>query len=595
MTQLFKHAVLLVLVAGIVFFAALGRARLWDRDEPRNAGCAVEMMQRGDWVVPTFNAELRIHKPVLLYWFMLSAYWVFGVSEFAARFWSAALAVGTVLITWQIGRRLFDRTSALWGGLVLASCPVFVLAGRAATPDSVMIFFTTLATLFYVLGAFEAGRPVPGFFPQHWGLVVAMYASMGMATLAKGPVGFVLPMAVIGMFMLIMSLPPAPVGVEASGWRGWRGWRRWLQLARLAVRPFAPRHFFRTLWSMRPLTAAAVVLAVALPWYVWVGVRTDGAWLSGFLLVHNLGRAAQAMEGHSGGPWYYPVTVLIGTFPWVVVLIPAAVSAVLWAGRDVGARASYLLLLCWVCVYVGLFSLARTKLPSYVTPMYPALALLTGSYVQRWINREQLPEPLRLGLVFGSLALIGVAIIAGAGIAAGKVLGDSQWLGAFGLIPAAAGVVCLMMARRQLRGGAATALAIAAVMWVLAIFAVGAQVVDRHQQSDKLLQAIRSSNAAPRVASFGALEPSWVYYLGSPIREISKNRDAEAIAFLASGSDAFVITTSDRYQRLRPELSQDVQTLASVPYFGRTDTLVVLGRPASGVSPAGSATAPGAQ
>ena len=97
MRQVWSHLTLIVLVAGVVLFTNLGGPTLWDRDEPRNAGCALEMLQRGDWMVPVFNAELRAHKPILLYWLIMSAYELFGVNELrpvsarpcwaSARYW----------------------------------------------------------------------------------------------------------------------------------------------------------------------------------------------------------------------------------------------------------------------------------------------------------------------------------------------------------------------------------------------------------------------------------------------------------------------------------------------------------------------------
>ena len=132
MKQLSLHLLLLLVVAGGIFFTNLGSAKLWDRDEPRNAGCAVEMMSRNDWVVPTFNNELRYQKPVLLYWLMMSAYWMFGTNEFAARFWSSLLGVGTVLLTYGLARRLFSPNVGLLAGIVLASTIMFDVAARAA-------------------------------------------------------------------------------------------------------------------------------------------------------------------------------------------------------------------------------------------------------------------------------------------------------------------------------------------------------------------------------------------------------------------------------------------------------------------------------
>ena len=136
----------------LIFFTHLGSARLWDRDEPRNAGCAVEMMERGDLVVPMFNDELRPQKPALLYWLIISAYQIFGVGEFAARFWSAVLAIGTMLATYGIGRRLFNPSVALYSAIVLGTSMMFVVAGRAATPDSVPVSYThlTLPTIYSV-------------------------------------------------------------------------------------------------------------------------------------------------------------------------------------------------------------------------------------------------------------------------------------------------------------------------------------------------------------------------------------------------------------------------------------------------------------
>ena len=79
---------------------------------------------------------------------------------------------------------------------------------------------------------------------------------------------------------------------------------------------------------MRPLTAIGVVLIVALPWYMLVGWQTDGAWTRGFFLEHNLGRATSAMEGHSGGIWFYPATILVGFFPWSVFAVPVLLNVI---------------------------------------------------------------------------------------------------------------------------------------------------------------------------------------------------------------------------------------------------------------------------
>ena len=119
-----RHQLWLALIGLGVFFTNLGAADLFDEDEPKNAACAYEMLVRGDWVVPSFNHELRPEKPVLLYWLMMLAYRAFGVTEFAARFWSATLALGTVLATYHLGRRLFQPEVG-FGALALATALMF--------------------------------------------------------------------------------------------------------------------------------------------------------------------------------------------------------------------------------------------------------------------------------------------------------------------------------------------------------------------------------------------------------------------------------------------------------------------------------------
>ncbi len=133
MKRVIVDLLLIVCLAGVVFFTNLGKAQFWDRDEPRNAGCAAEMMQRGDLVVPIFNDELRHQKPVLLYWLMIGAFQVFGFSEFAARIPSAVLAIGSVLATWGIARRLAGANVAVWSAVILSTSLMFDVAARCDT------------------------------------------------------------------------------------------------------------------------------------------------------------------------------------------------------------------------------------------------------------------------------------------------------------------------------------------------------------------------------------------------------------------------------------------------------------------------------
>lgn len=586
---------LLVAITAIVMFTNLGSARLWDRDEPRNAGCAVEMMQRGDLIVPMFNDELRHQKPVLLYWLTISAYQVFGVNEFAARFWSAILAIGSVLATYAIGRRLFSSMAGLYGGITLATSMMFVVAGRAATPDSLLIFCSTMAMLFYVFGTFAPRiaedtppvlRKAGVWFPDGYRYVVGMYAMMGLAVLAKGPVGFVLPCAIIGMFLLLMRLP----ATDAETWNR-QGWlTRWTIAI---VRPFAPRHFLATLWTMRPLSLAAIVLLVAAPWYVAVGVQTNGDWPRIFFLNENLARATTSFESHSGGWWFYPLTIVVGCFPASIFLGPM----ILRIDRQITARhpwtPAYVLMLCWVAVQVGLFSLASTKLPSYITPCYPAIGLLIGAFLAQ-LSTQKVPLASLIdrwpawGMLFSgvgtavALAIVGIRYLEG-----------SFQIGIAGFILIGGAAAMIWYSRRQQHHLQIQAFCLTAVIFATGIFSFGAPFVDSHREESRILARIAES-PSPVCATFGCLESSWVFYVGKPIYELTpalqtspwqesrkhdwlKKNWPSPEQFSAAYPDALIITTDVQLAELQSRLP-DYEVVETARYFLKDHDLVLLGR-----------------
>ena len=597
---------IVVTLSVIVFFTGLGGPRLWDRDEPRNAGCAAEMLAANDWVTPVFNGELRSHKPVLLYWLMMPGYALFGVNEFTARMPSALLAVGASWLTLFIGARLFNRQTGVLSAVILCTSMMFVVAGRAATPDAVLIFFTTAATAVFVAWAFpqrntnEACEPhrLPTESKLPLRVAASMYGLMGCAMLAKGPVGLVLPTAVMGMFLLLerlrLTTPHAPNASPSSS-------PRWRTVLGSVARGFAPHHFLRTCRWMRPITAITVSLAIALPWYIWVGIRTEGAWLEGFFLEHNVGRAMRPMESHGGGPWYYPAALLAGFFPWSVFAVPTMLSVWRMSPADTDRR-PVLLAACWVSVYVAIFSIARTKLPSYVTPCYPALAILTAWQLSRWVESMENASSLRwMRAALLVLAIVGVGMMIGLPIAASQLLPGEQWLAIGGLIPLGAALWAWRAVERQQRLRVVRTMAIGAALFVLTAFAYMSRHVSKHQQFDRLLAAIRQRSDSARISAYECMEPSWVFYSQQAIGRVwmTDQRTAEELAAEAarprwspdparedlatfmSDPNGFVITTQWQYDRIAELLPSGTEIVARTPLFLKKTDLVVLQRPNS--------------
>jgi 4-amino-4-deoxy-L-arabinose transferase-like glycosyltransferase len=572
-----RYQLCVAFVAALLAFFNLGVPGLFDEDEPKNAACGQEMLARADWIVPTFNYELRADKPILLYWFMLAAYHLLGVSEFSARLPSAVFAVGTSLVVYHLGSRLYGARLGLWAGIILATCLNWNVVARAATPDSVFIFFCTAALLAYVLAApgwsRRGSEPAPcaddwrQFVPRVWWACVPMYGLMGLAVLAKGPAGMILPCGAIGLFLLVMRRPLTATSRELSGWGRLRAGIGWLKEL------FAPRGAWEVIRAMRPLLGLVVMGAVALPWYIAVGLETRGAWLVGFLGKHNVGRFVHAMEGHRGPIFYYLIAIAIGFFPWSLFLWPALLR---WRARirDHAAAASDRLVACWAVFYIGLFSLSGTKLPNYVLPAYPALALLTAAMMVDWLAAPAMVGKLRPALAFGTLAAVGLGLMIALPVVAFFLLPGEWGLAGVGLIPLAGGVLCLRMLRADRLAKAMQVFAVTATLQAMAIFGFATVRVARHQTSEALLA--RATGQERNIAVFEYFEPSLTFYARQQVKRFAKPEQVEA--FFANSGQPYLITQEKYLPHLGAAIPADVEILARKRRFLRNGDVVLLGR-----------------
>lgn len=589
MRQSIKHQLLIFAVAAAALFTNLGATRLWDDDEPFFARTAVEMHQRNEWVVPYFNGEVFAHKPPFMYWMMRLGYLMFGVNEFASRFWSAVFGVLTALLVYRFGRRVFNAQVGLFAGVAIATVIDFEVVARAATPDSFLIFFSTLALYLFARQAnwldSSAGVSVDNFPTLPLGTCVAMYAAMGMAVLVKGPIGVLLPGGTIGLYLLMRDPIDQPI---TSG--------SWTDQSVAFLRRFSPVRVFQAFRSMRPLTALATISAVAGPWFALVGLRTQGKFLGEFFGTQNIGRFVGAMDHHSGGIWYYVPAVLIGFFPWSVFGIPTVLDLTRRCrGAETWQRGAKFLA-CWIAVYTVFFSIAATKLPSYLLPIYPALALATACFIVRWLTQPERVNRWWPRLSFGSLLLVGALAAAALPIVAyGSIGGHSilerlgvssepvhevalaGWVGA---ILAVGGAICLLLGERGSRRAAMSVLTCTSLASCMLLFAYMAVRLDRYQVNPTVAQTIRNNSPGEfHVAQYKYLPPSLVYYTDTRIDAC--NSPQKAIDYLKDTNNSYLVTTDEKYSELQALLPADVQVIGEYARFPRRGSVVVLGRKTS--------------
>ncbi len=542
-------AVAMVVIA--VAFVNLGAARLWDRDEPRNAQCAREMMEAGNWIVPTFDGELRTHKPALLYWGQIAAYKTFGVSEFSARLPSAMAGLVTILLVFLIARRLSDTATANWAALILGTMLLFVMAERAATPDSLLIMSTAAVIASFVKFAMipvERGSSANMHGYPHteggfrtilyrWPSTIqwaAIHGVCGLAVLAKGPVGFVMPMTIIGATLWALRFPGLPSrnvngGTNTNKLIAW-GYSLIVLL----------KQALWIAWQMRPLTSIGMLLIVAGPWYAAVGIATDGEWLREFFLTHNYSRAVSSMEGHGGPPFlYYAGAFLVGTFPWSCFAIPLGIAV--FRGMRHHSRPPLLTLgVIWIGVFIAVFSFAATKLPSYISPCYPGAALVFGWYFNRLLSGK-ISQPRWTLAALSTSTLVGAVTAISLSSIVATELPHVRSVGIAGILLATGGILGISFLRRMQPGESLRAFVVGAIGFTGVLHAWGPAAVDRSRLDLDAIQAA-VSQAPPHKIWYSELpvEPSWVFYSNARVRPIADTVHSPPKDPLDSDTDSLV-------------------------------------------------------
>lgn len=323
----------LIVLAGVLWFGLLGERHLIHPDEGRYAELARGLLATGDWVTPRLNGILYFEKPVLQYWATAAAFAVLGVGEVGARLWPALTGALTIAALWWTTGRTHGPAAARAAAWVLGGSVWWSLNSHFVNLDTGLSSFmglTLLGVLFAQREAATAGERRAG--------MIGAWAAMGLAVLSKGLVGLVLPGAVLVVYTLIA--------------RDFRIWRR-----------------------MHWLAGLTVFIAITAPWFVLVSLRNPE--FAHFFFVHeHFQRFTTTQHRRTGQVWYFVPILAVGLLPWTT-LLPGAIAQA-WR-RTPGTFQPGRLLIAWCVVIFTFFSASGSKLPSYILPMFPALALLIGT------------------------------------------------------------------------------------------------------------------------------------------------------------------------------------------------------------------------
>ena len=352
----------LLLIYTLLWFGTLNYRHLIPSDEGRYAEMAREMIVTGDWITPRYNGYKYFEKPPLQIWATAVTFQMFGLGEWQARLWSALTGFLTILMIGFTGMKIFNSRAGWLSALVLASSPMWIISGHFNSLDMALSAFLVSALCSLLLAQSSQNKSES----RHW--MWACWIFMALATLSKGVIGAAIPAMVF-------------VAYSITAW-DWKIWTR-----------------------LRLLSGSIIYLLITAPWFVIVAHRNP-EFLEFFFIHEHLQRFTQDAHSRTGPIYYFVPLLLIGILPWAAQIPGAMVQA--WRERKQEFSSAWLLA-CWFVVIFVFFSVSRSKLPGYIIPIFPALALLIGKYLDRLLgsnNAMALSWKLQTA-VFALLGVIG--------------------------------------------------------------------------------------------------------------------------------------------------------------------------------------------
>ena len=363
----FKVILALIFLSLIFLMFGNGAINLTHPDEVFYAQTAKEMKQQETWLVPYLFGHPQFEKPIFTFWLLRIGFAWFGVSNFTARFFPAVFAILGIIAVYSLGLSGYkDKRKAFLCALVLMSSGLYIGLARTVFTDMIFSVFILLSLASFFWGYVNTKRKSGG--------IILFFVFSALAVLTKGPLGFLLPVLIIILFLAIKK-----------------------ELNFLLCKP--------------SLLGLAVFLLLALPWYVLMINKFGKSFIQEFFYNDHIRRFFKA-EHPKADTWYlYPLSMIGCMFPWSIFVAGAFIYLFKEIKRN-SANPVYLFLASWIFVILAVFQIAHSKLVSYILPLFPALALATGDFISTAIvSRRHRTLPMVLAISWFVLLMFPIGLI----------------------------------------------------------------------------------------------------------------------------------------------------------------------------------------
>ncbi len=338
---LFFCVVALLILCSINLFFKLGHISYIGPDEPRYAQIAREMYERGDWITPQLWHLNWFEKPALTYWLTALGFKFLGRSEFAARFPTAIFSSFGIFLLLYFGRRISSYRFGYLAAVSLVSSGIWIGFSRAATFDLPLAVAMEIALVFFYLWFQDRKN-------RDWYICCF---GVGLAVLAKGLIGILLPAIIIGAFLLLTA------------------------------------ELFSILKNPKLFGLGCLIFLVTIStWYAPMLLIHGRAFIDEFFIQHHFQRFLTNKYKHPQPFYFFPMVALLGCLPWTPYLLRSLFSSFKDWRELLQYRSQPLVLFLWLWIgtVIGFFSISSSKLTGYILPVFPAIAILIGHQFNEW-------------------------------------------------------------------------------------------------------------------------------------------------------------------------------------------------------------------
>jgi len=480
MKELHKNKTLvwtLFLAFAAVLLGVLRARTLVPPDEGRYAEMAREMFASGDWITTRLNGIKYFEKPPLQTWMNALTFEIFGLGDWQARLWTGLCGLLGVGLTGYAGMRVFGQRIGFYAGLVLASSLYWVICSQVNSVDMSLSAMMTVALCALLIAQRDDATADE---QRNWMLVC--WAGMALSVLAKGLIGLVLPGGVLVLYTLFA--------------RDWKIWTR-----------------------LHPVKGLLLFFLIAAPWFVLVGLKNPEQ--PHFFFIHEHFDRFLKTEHHREAAWYvFFVLLAAGSVPWVGVLVQSLALGARRGGEPTRFKPR-LLLLVWTAFIILFFTKSNSKLPGYIVPVFPAVALLVAVYLDVGTRRSRM-------LTAGLTALLGAGLLGFVPfmLRLARHPGEDvlyatyqPWVLAAGLVLLIGGALAMLYTRQMQRDLTVLVLAIAGFAGT-ELLLTGFEPIGQVRAGTNLLPALKAAgadNPATHVYSVNIYEQSLTFYLNRTV------------------------------------------------------------------------------